>query len=97
MMVRIFLPSKPATQSGRGKTFEWLLEYELETPRRPEPLMGWISSGDTLNQVKLRFPSKEDAVNFAVRKGWEYTVQEAAVRRVRPRNYSENFRPGFPR
>ena len=97
MKVRISQPSKAATQSGRAKTHFWLLEYEIETPRRPEPLMGWISSGDTLNQVKLRFESKEDAIAFAERKGWEYTVQDAAIRRVRPRNYADNFRMDRPR
>ncbi|HYD65226.1 ETC complex I subunit [Azospirillum sp.] len=97
MKVRIYQPSKTAMQSGRAKTQSWQLEYELETPRRPEPLMGWISSGDTLNQVKLRFDSKEDAIAFAERKGWEYTVQDAPVRRVRPRNYADNFRMDRPR
>jgi len=97
MKVRIYQPSKAATQSGRAKTHQWLLEYEIETPRRPEPLMGWISSGDTLNQVKLRFDSKEDAIAFAERKGWEYAVQDAAARRVRPRNYADNFRMDRPR
>ena len=97
MKVRISQPSKAATQSGRAKTHQWVLEYEIETPRRPEPLMGWISSGDTLNQVKLRFETKEDAIAFAERKGWEYTVQDAAVRRVRPRNYADNFRMDRPR
>lgn len=97
MNVRIFQPSKAATQSGRAKTHRWLLEYEIETPRRPEPLMGWISSGDTLNQVRMGFDSKDEAIAFAQRKGWDYAVQEPAVRRVRPRNYADNFRMDRPR
>jgi hypothetical protein len=80
-------------ESGRGQSNKWRLEYEIETPRRAEPLMGWISSGDTLNQVRLHFDTKEDAVAFAERKGWDYSIQEAQVRRVRPRNYADNFRP----
>lgn len=97
MNVRIYQPSKTAMQSGRAKTHHWVLEYEIETPRRPEPLMGWISSGDTLNQVRLRFETKEEAIAFAERKGWNYTVQDAGPRRVRPRNYSDNFRYDRPR
>lgn len=97
MKVRIYQPSKTAMQSGRAKTHRWLLEYEIETPRRPEPLMGWISSGDTLNQVRLRFETKEEAIAFAQKKGWEFTVQDAATRRVRPRNYADNFRHDRPR
>ena len=64
MQVRIYQPAKTAMSSGRAKTQAWILEYEIETPRRPEPLMGWTSSGDTLNQVKLSFPTREDAVAF---------------------------------
>jgi len=93
MKVRIFQPSKTAMQSGRGMSNKWQVEYEIETPRRAEPLMGWIGSGDTLNQVRLSFETKEDAVAFAERKGWDYSIQEAQVRRVRPRNYADNFRP----
>lgn len=93
MNVRIYRPSKTAMQSGRAKSNRWTLEYEIETPRRPEPLMGWISSGDTLNQVQLHFDSKEEAIAFAERKGWNYSVSEPHERRVRPRNYADNFRP----
>ncbi len=93
MNVRIYMPSKGATQSGRGKSLDWVLEYEIETPRRPEPLMGWTSSGDTLNQVRLKFESKEEAIAFAERKGWNYTVQDPHQRRVVPKNYADNFRP----
>lgn len=97
MKVRIFQPSKTAMQSGRAATHAWRLEAEIETPRRPEPLMGWISSGDTLNQIRLSFPTREDAVAFAERKGWDYAVQDAPIRRVRPRNYADNFRYDRPR
>ncbi len=93
MQVRIYQPAKTAMSSGRAKTQAWIFEYEIETPRRPEPLMGWTSSGDTLNQVKLTFPTREDAVAFAERKGWGFSVQDPHQRRVRPRNYADNFRP----
>lgn len=92
MKVRIYQQSKNAMQSGRGKDGNWILEYETETPRRPEPLMGWTSSGDTLNQVKLNFHSAQDAIAFAEKKGWTYTVQQQHMRTVRPRNYADNFR-----
>ncbi|MFP3386528.1 NADH dehydrogenase ubiquinone Fe-S protein 4 [Tritonibacter sp. SIMBA_163] len=52
-----------------------------------------MSSGDTLNQVRIRFDSKDEAIAFADRKGLDYTVEEAHKRRVTPRNYADNFRP----
>jgi hypothetical protein len=92
MNVKIFKPSKSAMQSGHGKGEDWLLEYESETARKPEALMGWTESGDTLNQVSLKFVSLEDAVAFATRKGWNYTVLPPRSRKVKPRNYGDNFR-----
>ena len=92
MRVRIYKPSKNAMQSGLARTGQWLLEYETETPRVPEPLMGWTSSGDTLNQVRLSFPTMQEAAAYAQQKGWAYTIQPPHERKVRPRNYVDNFR-----
>ncbi|TWB37627.1 ETC complex I subunit [Nitrospirillum pindoramense] len=97
MQVRIYQPAKTAMQSGRAKTHSWILEYELATPRRPEPLMGWTSSGDTLNQVKLTFESADEAIAYATRKGWTYEVITHNDRIVRPKNYADNFRADRPR
>lgn len=91
MDVKIYKPAKTATQSGRGKMCDWLLEYETPTARKPEPLMGWTESGDTLNQVRLKFKTMEEAVAFAEKKGWSYTVMPSQERQVQPRNYGDNF------
>jgi hypothetical protein len=92
MKVRIYQPSKTTMQSGRRKTKAWILEYELPSKRAPEPLMGWTASEDTLNQVRLKFATKEEAVAFAGKKGWVCDVAEPHERRVTPRNYVDNFR-----
>ncbi|MCB1537462.1 MAG: ETC complex I subunit [Rhodospirillales bacterium] len=92
MKVRIYQPARSATQSGRARLGLWVLEYERETKRGPEPLMGWTASGDTLNQVTLEFPTREEAVAYAERKGWEYTAGQPHPRIVTPRNYVDNFK-----
>jgi hypothetical protein len=100
MKARIYKPAKSAMQSGRGHTAghgDWVLEYETETPRRPEPLMGWTESGDTLNQVRMRFETREAAAAFAKRKGMDFTVMEPEERHIPPRNYGDNFRLDRPR
>ncbi len=79
-------------QSARGKTKHWVLEYEITSKRTPEPLMGWVSSEDTLNQVKLQFETKEDAISYAENKGWDYSVAISRDRKIRPRNYMDNFK-----
>ena len=63
--VRIFKPSKTAMQSGRNNVKRWVLEFEPGGPKQTDHLMGWIGSGDTTAQVRLKFDSKEEAVAFA--------------------------------
>lgn len=93
MSARIYRPAKNAMQSGTAKSQRWLLEFTPEAQARSvEPLMGWTSSTDTLNQVKLWFDTKEEAVAYAVRKGIAYTVQEPQEASRRPMAYSDNFK-----
>lgn len=94
MQVRIYQPTKSAMQSGRGKQKAWLVEPCLLTARTPEPLMGWASAGDTLGELrnKLRFATKDEAIIFAAKQGWEYEVEEPEERLIKPRNYLDNFR-----
>lgn len=92
MKARIYKPSRTATQSGRARTGLWVLEYEPATARTPEPLMGWTSSEDTLNQVRLRFKTLEEAKKFAGANNIDYIVHGAQERRLKPRNYGDNFR-----
>lgn len=92
MKVKIYKPAKSAMQSGRANTERWILEYELPTPRRPEWIMGWTSSGDTLNQVRMRFESSDAAVAFAEEQGWQYTLSDTHARKIMPRSYLDNFK-----
>ncbi|MFQ5776155.1 MAG: NADH dehydrogenase ubiquinone Fe-S protein 4, partial [Kiloniellaceae bacterium] len=55
IQVRIFRQAQTATQSGRANTERWVVEFEPEAAREPEPLMGWTSSADTKGQVRLWF------------------------------------------
>ena len=91
-LARIYRPTKTAMQSGRANTRKWQLDYEPATPRRPDPLMGWSSAQDTLNQIKLRFATLDEAVAYAKRKGLDYVVIEPHERTPKPKSYAENFR-----
>lgn len=92
MKARIFKPAKSTMQSGRHNLKKWVLEYEIESARIPEDLIGWVSAGDTLNQVRIPFDCKTAAIAFAEEKNWEYTIQTPHKRRVKPRNYLDNFK-----
>ena len=92
MKARIYKPAKTTMQSGRAKTAKWVLEYEQETPRRIEPMMGWTSTEETITQVVLKFDSLEAAKTFAESKGIDCVVEQPATRKVTPRSYLDNFK-----
>ncbi len=89
--VRIFQPAKTAMQSGRANMREWILEFSPRSAKTIDGLMGWTGSSDTLSQVRMKFDSKEDAVGFAEKNGLSFTVVAPKVRRIQPKNYSDNF------
>src|SRR6202012_4205405 len=92
MRARIFRPARNAMQSGKARTKQWLLEYEPETAKKPDPLMGWTSSGDMRQQVALEFDTSEEAVAYAEANGIAYQVFEPHVLKPKPKAYSDNFR-----
>jgi hypothetical protein len=95
MPVRIYKPARNAMQSGKGKTGHWVLEHEAVAPRTVDPLMGWTSSADMRQQVKLVFDTKEEAIAYAEREGLAYTVlPEVPAGRVIRKSYSDNFKFG---
>lgn len=91
-LARIYQPAKTAMQSGRAQTRKWVLEYEPATRRTPDPLMGWSSAEDTLNEVRLRFPTLDEARAFAEKHGIAYTVIEPHARVPKAKSYADNFR-----
>ena len=93
MTARIYRPAKSAMSSGQAKTRHWILEYTNDEGREVDPLMGWTSSSDTQAQVRMRFSSKEAALDYAKENGIDAVVTEPKPRRanVRPGGYGENF------
>jgi hypothetical protein len=91
MSARIYKPARTAMQSGQAKTKDWVLEFDPEQPRDVEPLMGWTSSGDMRQQVRLHFASKEDAVAHCQRAGIAYRVIEPKQAARRTIAYADNF------
>jgi len=89
---RIHRPPKNAMQSGRANTRRWVLEFEPAAARRPDPLMGWTSSPDTDQQVRLAFATREAAVDYAEANGLDYAVIEPHEPKPRIKAYADNFR-----
>lgn len=93
MRARIYQPAKTAMSSGTAKTRGWVLEFAPAEKREVDPLMGWTSSSDTQSQVRLSFPSREAALDYARDRGIDVTVHDARRRgaNVRPGGYGDNF------
>lgn len=57
--------------------------------------MGWTSTGDpyhSVGEASLNFDSKERAVEFAEKYGWQYTVREPHQAVLKPKAYADNFK-----
>ncbi|TKA25211.1 hypothetical protein B0A50_05909 [Salinomyces thailandicus] len=91
--VRIFRPAKTATQSGDWHAHQWRMDWDVlgKGHRWENPLMGWQSSGDFMQGTHLNFKSKDDAIHFANKQGYEYFVQEPNERRIIPKAYAAQF------
>ena len=91
MTAKIYRPAKTAMQSGKAKTHLWVLEFDAEKPRTIDPIMGYTSSGDMYQQVRLSFETSEEAIAYAERHGIAYQVQEPKEPVRRRIAYSDNF------
>jgi hypothetical protein len=91
MLARIYRPAKTAMQSGRGKTNDWVLEFEPASARRSDPLMGWTQSSDMDGQVRLSFDTQEEAVRYAQTHGLAFQVVDPKPAKRIIKAYSDNF------
>ena len=87
---KIYIPSKTAMQSGRGKLKKWVLEFETRDPSI-NPFMGWESSTDTLQEITLKFSTKEQAVEYAKKNNISYKIIEPKKKEFVIRSYADNF------
>ncbi len=94
MAARIYKPARTAMQSGPARTKDWVLEYDQEAAREIDPLMGWTSSRDMKQQLRLSFDTKDEAIAYAERNGIAYRVMEPKPRQPVRKSYADNFRFG---
>ncbi|WP_419913366.1 ETC complex I subunit [Hoeflea sp.] len=92
MSAKIYRPAKTAMQSGKAKTHLWVLEYDPEVARTIDPIMGYTSSSDMKQQIRLSFETREEAVSYAERNGIAFRVIEPHDPKRRRLAYADNFR-----
>ncbi len=97
---RIYQPAKNAMQSGTAGSSQWVLEFEPVVKTSKDPIMGWTSSSDMRQEVRLFFSSSQEAISYAERYGIIYRLEEAGAEKSRKKkrflSYSANFRPDRP-
>ncbi|KAH6564694.1 hypothetical protein BASA50_009476 [Batrachochytrium salamandrivorans] len=87
---RIYKPATPATQSGTAGSQYWKLDFDTQM-KWENPLMGWASSADPVQALRINFDTKQEAIDFAERQGYDYWVEEPKNSHSRVKVYAENF------
>lgn len=89
--VRIFTTKVGTSSYGKVDQVWFLKTIEDNNPHHIDSLTGWVSTDNSQNQFKLRFKTKEDAIKYAEDKGYQYTIQEDKVTKIRKKSYADNF------
>ena len=77
-------------QSGRGNVKNWIIKFVTKDPTI-NPLMDWESSTDTMGEVKLKFPSKEKAIEYAKKNNIDFELIEPKIKKFVIKSYADNF------
>jgi len=94
VLARIFRPAKSAMQSGKASTQVWMLEFRPASARKPDTLMGWNTTTDMDGQVRMRFGTRDEAIEFATRHGIAFEVTDNPAPKKIIKAYAENFAYG---
>ncbi|WCR10733.1 ETC complex I subunit [Paracoccus stylophorae] len=79
----IYRPSRGPTQSG-PRPRHWILEFEPAHAPGIEPLMGWTQTRDPFQPIRLSFPDRDSAIDYALRNDWLYIVRDDPDGAARP-------------
>ena len=77
-------------QSGLAKNNKWIIEFKTKDSG-VEPLMGWESSTDTLDELKIEFSTKELAINYAKKNKIDFELIEPQKKKIVKKSYADNF------
>ncbi len=87
----IYKPAKTAMQSGMEGTRFWKIKFDT-TEKFENPLIGWTSSNDPVQAVRLKFDSSDSAIEFCRKNEWHYEVVQPKQRTWKMKTYAENFK-----
>ncbi|KJV69214.1 ETC complex I subunit [Candidatus Neoehrlichia procyonis] len=91
ILAKIYKPTKSVTQSGTQKSQMWRLEFYPSNTKYIEPLMKWVGSKDTLQQIQLSFTTKAQAIAYAEKNNFKYIILQENFLQKKNKSYTENF------
>ena len=92
MKAIIYKQEKSSNQSGKAKSHKWILSFIHDGSRNIDPIMGWTSSADMMQEVILKFDSLEAAKRFAEKHEMIYELIEPKNRKLTIQSYAANFK-----
>ena len=87
---KIYQPAKTAMQSGKARTKFWILEFNKSNSNK-DFVMGWISSSNTDEQVKLKFETQEQAIDYAKQNNIQFDLIMHKKNKLIIKAYADNF------
>ena len=87
---KIYQPVKTAMQSGKARTKFWILEFNKNNFNK-DFVMGWVSSSNTNEQVKLKFETKEQAIAYAKENNIQFDLITPKKNKLIIKSYADNF------
>jgi len=87
---KIYKPSKTAMQSGKARTKFWVLEFDKSNSNK-DFVMGWTSSSNTNEQVKLKFETQEQAIAYAKQNNIPFDLTTHKKNKLIIKAYADNF------
>ena len=91
--VTIMKPSRIVTQNHWGEDRAWQLVFPV-LDQNISPMIGWTGGEGITSPLKgkIMFETKEEAIEYAERQGYNYSVKEPTRRsKTKPKSYARNF------
>jgi hypothetical protein len=87
---KIYQPAKTAMQSGNARTKFWILEFNKSNSNK-DFVMGWTSSSNTDEQIKLKFETQEQAITYAKENNIQFDLTTNKKNKLIIKAYADNF------
>jgi len=87
---KIYQPAKTAMQSGKARTKFWILEFTKSNSNK-DFIMGWTSSSNTKEQIKLKFETQDQAIAYANENNILFDLTTHKKNKLIIKAYADNF------